>query len=409
MVIGILYKGMFYDFKAKDAEGKDIQGVVEAQSEQTAQEALEERSLIPIMITARATESKLQTFKLFDRVKPKELVVFFRQLSTMSAANLPIVAALRILIKQTESQKLKTIISEIADEVDGGARLSQAFARHPDVFNNFYVNMVRSGETSGHLDEVLSYLADQREKDYDLMSKIRGAMIYPAFILSALCVVGVIMMVFVVPRLTSILTETGGELPLATKILIGTSGFMAKFWWLLLILVVGAVAGLRFSLKQRPVRRWWDWMKIKLPVFGKLFQRIYIIRFTRSMNTLLKGGVPLPHALEITAEVVGSAVYRDLILRTVKQVQDGNPIAVEFVNSPEVPVMVSHMLSVGETTGQLEQILDRLTQFYAREVDNLVSNLVSLVEPLIMIVMGLAVGVMVAAIIMPMYNLASSL
>ena len=400
---------MFYDFKAKDAEGKDIQGVVEAQSEQTAQEALEERSLIPIMITARATESKLQTFKLFDRVKPKELVVFFRQLSTMSAANLPIVAALRILIKQTESQKLKTIISEIADEVDGGARLSQAFARHPDVFNNFYVNMVRSGETSGHLDEVLSYLADQREKDYDLMSKIRGAMIYPAFILSALCVVGVIMMVFVVPRLTSILTETGGELPLATKILIGTSGFMTKFWWLLLILVVGAVAGLRFSLKQRPVRRWWDWMKIKLPVFGKLFQRIYIIRFTRSMNTLLKGGVPLPHALEITAEVVGSAVYRDLILRTVKQVQDGNPIAVEFVNSPEVPVMVSHMLSVGETTGQLEQILDRLTQFYAREVDNLVSNLVSLVEPLIMIVMGLAVGVMVAAIIMPMYNLASSL
>ncbi len=400
---------MFYDFKAKDASGKDVQGVVEAPSEQAAQEALEERTLIPIMITARKMGSKLQTFKLFDRVKPKELVVFFRQLSTMSAATLPIVSALRILIKQTESQKLKTIISEIADEVDGGARLSQAFARHPDVFNNFYVNMVRSGETSGHLDEVLSYLADQREKDYDLMSKIRGAMIYPAFILSALCVVGVIMMVFVVPRLTSILTETGGELPLATRILIGTSGFMTKFWWLLLILVVGAVAGLRFSLKQRPVRRWWDWMKIKLPIFGKLFQRIYIIRFTRSMNTLLKGGVPLPHALEITAEVVGSAVYRDLILRTVKQVQDGNPIAVEFVNSPEVPVMVSHMLSVGETTGQLEQILDRLTQFYAREVDNLVSNLVSLVEPLIMIIMGLAVGVMVAAIIMPMYNLASSL
>ncbi|MFA4872686.1 MAG: type II secretion system F family protein [Patescibacteria group bacterium] len=400
---------MFYDFKAKDAEGKDIQGVVEAPSEQAAQEALEERSLIPIMISVREMRSKLQTFKLFDHVRPKELVVFFRQLSTMSAATLPIVAALRILIKQTESQKLKTIISEIADEVDGGARLSQAFARHPEVFNNFYVNMVRSGETSGHLDEVLSYLADQREKDYDLMSKIRGAMIYPAFILSALCVVGVIMMVFVVPRLTSILTETGGELPVPTRILIGTSGFMAKFWWLLLILVVGAVVGLRFSLKQRPVRRWWDWMKIKLPIFGKLFQRIYIIRFTRSMNTLLKGGVPLPHALEITAEVVGSAVYRDLILRTVKQVQDGNPIAVEFVNSPEVPVMVSHMLSVGETTGQLEQILDRLTQFYAREVDNLVSNLVSLVEPLIMIVMGLAVGVMVAAIIMPMYNLASSL
>src|SRR3990167_857149 len=275
---------MYFDFRAKDAAGKDVQGVIDAPSLQAAEDILAQRQLIVVAITVRPRTSMLQTIQFFNRVKPKELVVFFRQLSTMSAATLPLVSALRILVKQTESARLKTIISEIADDVDGGARLSQAFGRHPEVFNDFYVNMVRSGETSGHLDDVLSYLADQREKDYDLMSKIRGAMIYPAFILSALCVVGVIMMVFVVPRLTSILTETGGELPLATKILIGTSGFMTKFWWLLLILVVGAVAGLRFSLKQRPVRRWWDWMKIKLPVFGKLFQRIYIIRFTRSMD-----------------------------------------------------------------------------------------------------------------------------
>ena len=204
------------------------------------------------------------------------------------------------------------------------------------------------------------------------------------------------------------LIETGGELPFATRLLIGTSQFMSGYWWLLLVLAVGLVAGLKYGLHQAPVRRQWDWMKIKLPIFGTLFQRVYLIRFTRSMTTLLKGGVPLPRALEITGDVVGNAVYRDLIARTVKQVQDGNPIATEFIASKEVPVMVSHMLSVGETTGQLEQILDRLTQFYSREIDNLVSSLVSLVEPLIMVVMGLAVGTMVAAIIMPMYNLASS-
>jgi len=335
------------------------------------------------------------------------LPVRWRNLVRM-AATLPLVSALRILVKQTESARLKTIISEIADDVDGGARLSQAFGRHPEVFNDFYVNMVRSGETSGHLDDVLSYLADQREKDYDLMSRIRGAMVYPAFILSVMTVVGIAMMIFVVPRLTAVLIETGGELPFATRLLIGTSQFMSGYWWLLLVLAVGLVAGLKYGLHQAPVRRQWDWMKIKLPIFGTLFQRVYLIRFTRSMTTLLKGGVPLPRALEITGDVVGNAVYRDLIARTVKQVQDGNPIATEFIASKEVPVMVSHMLSVGETTGQLEQILDRLTQFYSREIDNLVSSLVSLVEPLIMVVMGLAVGTMVAAIIMPMYNLASS-
>ncbi|OGL78993.1 hypothetical protein A3J43_03805 [Candidatus Uhrbacteria bacterium RIFCSPHIGHO2_12_FULL_54_23] len=399
---------MYFDFRAKDAAGKDVQGVIDAPSLQAAEDILAQRQLIVVAITVRPRTSMLQTIQFFNRVKPKELVVFFRQLSTMSAATLPLVSALRILVKQTESARLKTIISEIADDVDGGARLSQAFGRHPEVFNDFYVNMVRSGETSGHLDDVLSYLADQREKDYDLMSRIRGAMVYPAFILSVMTVVGIAMMIFVVPRLTAVLIETGGELPFATRLLIGTSQFMSGYWWLLLVLAVGLVAGLKYGLHQAPVRRQWDWMKIKLPIFGTLFQRVYLIRFTRSMTTLLKGGVPLPRALEITGDVVGNAVYRDLIARTVKQVQDGNPIATEFIASKEVPVMVSHMLSVGETTGQLEQILDRLTQFYSREIDNLVSSLVSLVEPLIMVVMGLAVGTMVAAIIMPMYNLASS-
>src|SRR3990167_7681732 len=201
---------MYFDFRAKDAAGKDVQGVIDAPSLSAAEDILAQRQLIVVAITVRPRTSMLQTIQFFNRVKPKELVVFFRQLSTMSAATLPLVSALRILVKQTESARLKTIISEIADDVDGGARLSQAFGRHPEVFNDFYVNMVRSGETSGHLDDVLSYLADQREKDYDLMSRIRGAMVYPAFILSVMTVVGIAMMIFVVPRLTAVLIDRRG-------------------------------------------------------------------------------------------------------------------------------------------------------------------------------------------------------
>jgi len=287
---------MYFDFRAKDAAGKDVQGVIDAPSLQAAEDILAQRQLIVVAITVRPRTSMLQTIQFFNRVKPKELVVFFRQLSTMSAATLPLVSALRILVKQTESARLKTIISEIADDVDGGARLSQAFGRHPEVFNDFYVNMVRSGETSGHLDDVLSYLADQREKDYDLMSRIRGAMVYPAFILSVMTVVGIAMMIFVVPRLTAVLIETGGELPFATRLLIGTSQFMSGYWWLLLVLAVGHVlimhvvdSGVgRVDFKFVAVRwsspfwRTWDWMLLSLALMhGVNGLRVVIMDYVR--------------------------------------------------------------------------------------------------------------------------------
>ncbi len=398
-----------FEYHAKTYDGQTTKGVIEAFSEIAVVEILAKKNLLPISIKVKKEKSAfLENFNFLNKVGPKDLVLFSRQLAVMKSANLPLVQALRILEKQTINQRLKLAIVEIADEVDGGARLSQAMSNYPNIFSDFFISVIKSGETSGRLDEVLNYLADQQEKDYDLMSKIKGAMIYPAFIVVGLLAVGVIMMIFVVPKLTGILQETGGQLPTSTKMLIGLSGFLVHYWWTILIALVLMIGGSRFYIRTSRGSILFDILKIKIPIFGKLLQHIYLVRFTRSLSTLLAGGVSLVEALKVTSDIVGNAVYRDLIDRTVREVQDGNPVSGVFMRSPEVPVMISHMMSVGEQTGHLDTVLERLTSFYAREIDNLVTNLVSLIEPLIMVVLGVAVGVMVAAIIMPMYNMASS-
>ena len=394
-----------YDYRAKDLEGQTIEGAVEAASEQAALDELSERNLTPVFLQERTQKSVWQvSLKFLNRINAKDLVVFSRQLAVMVAATVPLVQSLRILTKQTQNETLKIIISEVGDEVEGGAKLSAALSRYADVFSNFYVNMVRSGETSGRLDETLSYLADEAEKNYDLMSKIKGAMTYPAFILVGMVVVGFVMMTFVVPKLIVILEETSTTLPTSTKILIATSGFLERWWWLVILVLIAAVLGVRVASRQGVGRLIWHRLQLRLPILGKILQRIYLVRFTRSLASLMLGGVPLTRGLEVVAGIVGNEVYRDLITRTIHEVEEGNSISTLFLESSDMPAMVSQMLVVGEKTGRLEEILNRLGDFYSREVENNVQGLVTLIEPLIMVILGLAVGVMVAAIILPIYQ-----
>lgn len=397
-----------FKYKALDVDKKERKGLIEAINEEAAAGTLKEKGLSIISIKRKSErKGKAKFLTILNRVKLKDLVIFSRQFAVMISANVALVQSLRILVEQTENITLKMIVSEIADEVDSGLRLSDALAKRPKIFSNFYINVVKSGETSGKLDEILNYLADEMEKDYDMMSKIKGAMIYPVFVFLSLGIVGVIMMVFVVPKLTGILTETGAELPMATKILIGTSDIMSNYWWLLLIILVGIIIGFKFYIGTPLGRRQFDFLKLKIPIFGKLLQRIYLVRFTRSMNTLIVGGVPIIKSLEIAAEVVGNQTYKDLIKETSKAVEDGDSISSVFIDSKEIPKMVSQMMSIGEKTGKLDIILGRITDFYSREISNIVANLMTLMEPLIMAVMGVAVGIMVAAIILPMYDMAS--
>lgn len=397
-----------FQYKARDVKGSVVQGSVEAPSENVASSILVDRGLVILFLEEKEQRGFNFELGFLNRIKNKDVVIFSRQLAVMASASVPIVQALKILVDQTDNPKLKLIIAEVADEVDGGAKLSRAMGKYRKVFSDFYVAMIRSGETSGKLDEVLNYLADQQEKDYDLSSKIKGAMIYPVFILSGLMVVGVVMMVFVVPKLTGIISESGGELPIATKVLIFVSDSLRNFWYLFVIFIGGGVTALVFFTRKGLGKMMLDRLKLRVPIFGKLWQRIYLVRMTRSLSTLIVGGVPLTAALDVVADVVGNSVYEDIIRRTIKEVEDGNSMATLFLKSPDVPVMVSQMMNVGEQTGRLEQILVKITEFYAREIENLVNNMVSLIEPLIMVIMGVGVGLMVAAIILPMYQLASS-
>lgn len=395
-----------FKYKATNKEQKEVEGLIEANNDSIAAEILMERGLSVLSVQEEEIGSAHKGLSFLNRVKIKDLVIFSRQFSVMISANVAIVQSLKILIDQTQNMRLKMIVSQIADDVNSGSRLSDALAKEPGVFSNFYISVIRSGETSGRLDEALVYLADEMEKDYDMTSKIRGAMIYPAFVLTGLLVVGGVMMVFVVPKLTDVLTESGQELPITTKILIGISSFLAGYWWILLVSLAILFFGLKYYTKTPQGKLIFDTIILRLPIFGKLFQRIYLVRFARSMNTLIVGGVSITESLRIAADIASNEIYKDLILETVKEVEDGNSISSVFVNSKQIPQMVSQMLSIGEKTGKLDVILDRITNFYTREINNVVANLMTLMEPIIMVVMGLAVGVMVSAIIMPMYNMA---
>lgn len=394
-----------YQYRAEDKNGHAKSGKIVGLSDKEVEGKLRKQELTLVSLQEASQSTFIKLSLLIQGVRPKDLVIFSRQFSVMISANLPVVESLMILVDQTTNFTLKSIIADIALDVDSGALLSDAFARRPKIFSEFFVNIIKSGETSGKLDEVLNYLADETEKSYDMISKIKGAMVYPVFIICGLVGVGIILMIYVIPNLTSILTETGVALPWSTRIVIWTSNFLKNFSWLLILLIIGATFLIRLYLKNPIGHRNFDLLKIKLPIFGKLFKYIYLMRFTRSLSTLLKGGVTITKSLEITADVVRNDIFRELILQTLQSIKDGNPLATVFDSSPYVPKMVPQMIAVGERSGKMEVVLDKISDFYTRESSTMLNSLSTIMEPLIMVVMGIGVAIMVAAVILPMYNL----
>lgn len=397
-----------FKYRVRTEGGRVQAGIVDAPTINDAQGALEERGFEVLILEPYKQKGTQQALSFLNKVKPKDIVVMSRTLSVMVSAAVPLVDALKNITAQTENPALKTIMVDVSGEVEAGSRLSDAFERHPKVFSGFFINMIRSGETSGQLEDVLEYLADQQEKDYDLTSKIKGALIYPAFIMSALVVVGFIMMTFVVPKLTAVLEEANMELPMSTKMLIAVSGFFQNYWYIVIILVVVAVVGLQVFIKTPAGRMLLDKAKLKAPIFGMLFSRIYVVRFTRSFATLIHGGVDQIGALEIVSSIVGNQVWKKMVFETIQEVNEGNSLTTAFRRNKSVPTMMNQMIAVGEETGKLQEVLNRVADFYKREVDNLVANLVTLIEPIVMVLLGVAVGVMVSAILLPMYQMSSA-
>ena len=401
---------MKFNYLARTKKGEIQTGKIEAVDETAAIKILQNNDLVVVNIkSARQAPFFSKKIKLFERVKKKETVVFSRQLSTLVGADVPLVQSLRVLGAQVKNQFFKESLLEIAADVDGGLLLSKALAKHPKIFSAFYINLIKSGEVTGRLQESLDYLAEHLEKEYYLASKVRGAMIYPVFVLGAFVLIGVLMMVMVVPQLTSILEESGQALPLPTRIIISLSGFIRESGWLLGLIFIGFVIGLWRYIKTSSGRRIWDIAKLKLPVLGRIFRETYLARFTENLSTLIKGGLPIIQALNVSGEVVGNTVFQKIIYQARDEVKAGNTISSVLEKQKQFPPLVSQMIKTGEKTGKLDSILQNLAVFYSREVDNIVNNLSQLIEPILIIGLGIMVAILVAAILMPIYNIAGGL
>lgn len=399
-----------YSYRAIGRDGKLINGFVEAETEAVASELLRERGYQIQRLDEKEEAKGLEIEITFlQRVTPKDVVVFSRQLSVLVSASVRLVDALKTVARQTLNPKLKRTLLDVSTEVEGGVRLSDALGKYPKIFGTFYISMVRSGETSGKLEEILLYLADQQEKDYDMRSKVKGAMVYPIFVVIMLFIVGTVMMIFVVPKLTDILAESGVDLPISTKILIGISDAFVHYWWLILGGIFGLIGLTKYAGSTPAGRRVLDHIILKIPVFGSMFRKIYVVRTTQSLSTLIQGGVDVVTSLKVVTDVVGNQIYHDILVETVEGVGAGNSINSIWKKHKEFPQMVVQMVAVGEETGRLQEVLDRLSKFYSREVEATVATLSTAIEPIIMIIMGLAVGGMVSAIILPMYTLAQQM
>lgn len=384
-------------------------GNVEAPSLEAAIDVLQRNQLI--IVDVRAAESRglfsRDKFKFFERVKQKDIVLFSRQLATLFEARVPVVQALKTLITEYGSEELREALGTVLDDVNGGASLSLAMSKHPYIFSPFYISMVRSGEESGQLQEVFTYLADYLERSYALASKARNALIYPAFVFASFIGVIVVMLVVVIPRLTSIFEETGQSVPLYTQVVISVSYFLRSWGWTVLIaLGAGAVFAWRY-LKTDQGRIMFDEFQLKIPIMGELYKKIYLTRFSDNLGTLILAGLPILRALQITAEVVGNRIYERAILQAIESVRGGSTIASALQGSQYIPALVTQMIRIGEEAGRLDSILKNIARFYQRDVDNLLENLVSLIEPALIIFLGIAVGGLVVSILVPLYNLSS--
>lgn len=397
-------------YRARNQKGEIIEGSLDVSSEKIAFETLEKEGLIIVFLKKKIETKFFEKFLIFfKRVSLKDLIIFSRELATLVNAGVSVLRSLKILAHQTKNSYFKKVLFEIIKDVEGGTSLSISLSAYPHIFSDFYLSMIRLGETGGKLDEILNYLTDQLEKDNDFISQIKGAMIYPCFIVGGLIIVGVLLMIFVIPQLTEVLKELGQELPFSTKALIGFSDFLKNYIFILILILGSGFFGFRYFIKTSQGKNFWHPLKLKFPILGKLFQKIYLTRFSRSLSTLITGGLPIVESLYIISEAVGNRVYQNLILETIKEIEKGGSIVTAFSKSKVIPPMTSQMMKVGEETGALDKILSKIADFYTKETERGIKGLITLIEPILMVLIGIGVGVVIASILLPMYNLANSM
>ncbi len=396
-----------FNYKAKDKDGRLVTGEVEAASSSDAAKLVKGKSLYVISITPKIDSPFTLIRRLKERITSRDIATFTRQLSTMINAGLPITESLLILRSQSKGSMQKVVAQLLAD-IEAGESFSTSLSRHSKIFSPTYISLVKSGEVGGVMDVVLLRLADNMEKQEEFGGKVKGALIYPAIIVVGMFIVALVMMIFVIPRLTSLYSEFNATLPLPTRILIAISSFTTHFWFILLILAIIGAYVFKLYRATKEGRRKIDELSFKVPVFGDLQRQVILTELTRTLALMVGAGVPILEALNITAGVVDNTLISDALKDVAKQVEKGFPIAFAFGRHPEAfPFILSQMVAVGEETGKMDEVLSKISHIFEVESDEKVKGLTAAIEPIVMVILGLGVGFLVIAVILPIYNLTS--
>ncbi|MDD5318751.1 MAG: type II secretion system F family protein [Candidatus Pacebacteria bacterium] len=402
---------MLFNYKALDETGAAKDGSIDAINVDVAINSLQRRGLtISSIKEADAPGSFLnRDIGLFNGVKNKDVVILSRQMATLFTAQVSALRIFKLLSSETENKTLGKILAQIGDDLQGGSTISGALAKHPKVFSGFYVNMVRAGEESGKLDQTFVYLADYLDRNYEVTSKVKNALIYPAFVITTFIAVMSLMLTVVIPKISGILLDSGQKVPVYTSIVIGVSQFLVNYGlFILILIIIGGFMAFRFS-RTAAGKASFSRFKLDIPYIGALYRKLYLARISDNMNTLLASGIPMIKALELTSTIVDNIVFEAALLQALEAVKGGAPVSEALGRHPEIPGIMTAMMKIGEETGELGHILETLAKFYQREVVNAVDTLVDLIEPIMIVLLGLGVGFLLASVLIPIYNISSAL
>jgi type IV pilus assembly protein PilC len=401
---------MIYRYTAFDqVTSSEKSGTIEAATLDVAIAALQRRKLVIVtIVSSEDVPFWKQSIVFREKISYREVVILSRQISTLFKAQVSALRVFQLLGVEAENEQLKKRLHEVSEDIQGGTSLSNALAKHPEVFSDFYVNMVRAGEESGNLSNTFQYLADYLDRTYELVNKTRNALVYPAFVMVVFVVVMVLMLVVVVPKLSAIILETGKELPLYTQIVIGLSNMLVDYGVVILVLLaIAGFFGWRFTRTLKG-REFIARLSLDLPYIGDLYRKLYLARIADNLNTMLASGIAMVRAVEIAASVVGNDIYEAALLDAAQAVRSGVPLSSAMGKHKEIPNIMVQMIKVGEETGEVGSILETLAKFYKREVDTAVDTLIGLIEPAMIVLLGLGVGGLLTSILMPIYDITSS-
>ena len=401
-----------FKYKAIDSQGKQKEGVIDAANMELAIVALQRRgfTIVDINPADKKPLSELLNLSIFERIPIKDVVVLSRQIATLFEAQISALRAFQLLAAESQNPALKRHLFEIADDIQSGSSIAEALSKHPKLFNDFYVSMVKAGEESGRLDETFLFLADYLDKTYEVTSKAKNALIYPAFIVFTFIAVMILMLVTVIPKLSSVLLESGQDVPLYTKLVIGASSFLTKFFWLFAIMIVAAIIAVVRYAQTEAGKAALAKLKTSIPYIGTLYKYLYLSRIADSLSTTLKSGIRLVRGIEIAAAVVGDPNYEEVLKEMAKEVAAGKNISELMRRYPDLfPGIMIAMVKIGEESGDMGHMLDTMAKFYRREVMGAVDTLVSMIEPLMIVMLAVGVGFLLASVLVPIYNISAGI